>query len=405
MSNYQKIKIENFGPIISTGEKPLDIKRCTVFIGDQGTGKSTIVKLFSTLTWLEKAIVAKKAFEDKKLNITEIKKLFSQQNIPETYLTNETLIKYESDIIDIKIKNNQLHISVHEYQNKEYICPKIQYVPSERNLLSIAEKLTNVSGLPEMIVLFNSEFNNSKQEIGKIKFQNFSFSYDKKSDTNYVMTKGTKSKVKLKQASSGIQSIFPLLFVSKYISNLLKQNVYKRIKMTDPTRRQFLIESIDNNNDQSIINNYISSGIEINLDKIDIYSYEDIIKRIVNSCFIEIVEEPEQNLFPISQVEVLKSIVEDTNGENDKLIMTTHSPYILSQINNYIFAKSQNDLKNVSIKEIPSSLYVDYNDVSAYKIVDGYVNDIMDKEYGGIDVNEIDECSRNITKVFDKLFT
>ena len=132
---------------------------------------------------------------------------------------------------------------------------------------------------------------------------------------------------------------------------------------------------------------------------------EDIIKRIVNSCFIEIVEEPEQNLFPISQVEVLKSIVEDTNGENDKLIMTTHSPYILSQINNYIFAKSQNDLKNVSIKEIPSSLYVDYNDVSAYKIVDGYVNDIMDKEYGGIDVNEIDECSRNITKVFDKLFT
>ena len=220
MSNYQKIKIENFGPIISTGEKPLDIKRCTVFIGDQGTGKSTIVKLFSTLTWLEKAIVAKKAFEDKKLNITEIKKLFSQQNIPETYLTNETLIKYESDIIDIKIKNNQLHISVHEYQNKEYICPKIQYVPSERNLLSIAEKLTNVSGLPEMIVLFNSEFNNSKQEIGKIKFQNFSFSYDKKSDTNYVMTKGTKSKVKLKQASSGIQSIFPLLFVSKYISNL-----------------------------------------------------------------------------------------------------------------------------------------------------------------------------------------
>ena len=85
--------------------------------------------------------------------------------------------------------------------------------------------------------------------------------------------------------------------------------------------------------------------------------------------------------------------------------MTTHSPYILSQINNYIFAKSQNDLKNVTIREIPSSLYIDYNDVSAYKIVGGYVNNIMDEEYGGIDVNEIDECSRNITKVFDKLFS
>ena len=404
MSNYQKIKIENFGPIISTGEKPLDIKRCTVLIGDQGTGKSTIVKLFSTLTWLEKAILAKRIYKTS-LKFEDIKSLFSMQNIPEEYFKKGSLIEYESNTLAIKIENLILSIKKKNGKDNDYCCPKIQYVPSERNLLSIVDNLDKISGIPEMLTQFNIEFQIAQKSIKNISFQQFKFSYDKKSQSSFVEFKKTKSKVKLQQASSGIQSIFPMLYVSRFLSNNLKIDIFSKIKNMDNNRRNILMDNIHNEKDKSILNDYILSGIETNLSKININGYLSDIYSIVNSCFIEVVEEPEQNLFPISQVEILKSIVEDTNGENDKLIMTTHSPYILSQINNYIFAKSQNDLKNVSIKEIPSSLYVDYNDVSAYKIVDGYVNDIMDKEYGGIDVNEIDECSRNITKVFDKLFT
>lgn len=33
-----------------------EVKRVTIFIGDQGTGKITVAKLFSTFSWLEKAI-------------------------------------------------------------------------------------------------------------------------------------------------------------------------------------------------------------------------------------------------------------------------------------------------------------------------------------------------------------
>ena len=34
----------------------MDISPITLFCGNQATGKSTIAKLFSTLTWLEKAV-------------------------------------------------------------------------------------------------------------------------------------------------------------------------------------------------------------------------------------------------------------------------------------------------------------------------------------------------------------
>ncbi len=57
-----KIKIKNFGPI-KEGFKEIspdgsinewmEIKKVTVFIGNQGSGKSTVAKLISTLSWIE----------------------------------------------------------------------------------------------------------------------------------------------------------------------------------------------------------------------------------------------------------------------------------------------------------------------------------------------------------------
>jgi hypothetical protein len=51
------------------------------------------------------------------------------------------------------------------------------------------------------------------------------------------------------------------------------------------------------------------------------------------SCFVNIVEEPEQNLFPSSQQKILNSLLEINNrNENNKLIMTTHSPYLINYL-------------------------------------------------------------------------
>jgi len=54
-----KIRIKNFGPIkegFLEDDGFLDIKKVTIFIGNQGSGKSTVAKLISTMMWLEKAL-------------------------------------------------------------------------------------------------------------------------------------------------------------------------------------------------------------------------------------------------------------------------------------------------------------------------------------------------------------
>ena len=59
-TNLPRIKIKNFGPITETGSAEnnwLYVNKVTVFIGDQGSGKSTIAKLLSTFMWMEKALV------------------------------------------------------------------------------------------------------------------------------------------------------------------------------------------------------------------------------------------------------------------------------------------------------------------------------------------------------------
>ena len=62
------------------------------------------------------------------------------------------------------------------------------------------------------------------------------------------------------------------------------------------------------------------------------------------SSFINIVEEPEQNLFPFSQWQILQSLLEFNNmNTGNKLIMTTHSPYIVNFLSIAIQARQLKD--------------------------------------------------------------
>ena len=94
-----KIKIKNFGPIkegLIEGDGFMDVKKVTVFIGNQGSGKSTVAKLISTFTWMEKALVR----GDIKAKDLEIynrfrKKHCAYQNI-HNFFRDESEIEYQA---------------------------------------------------------------------------------------------------------------------------------------------------------------------------------------------------------------------------------------------------------------------------------------------------------------------
>jgi len=114
-----------------------------------------------------------------------------------------------------------------------------------------------------------------------------------------------------------------------------------------------------------------------------------------------IIEEPELNLFPTEQFELLKFMI----SNSDALTIATHSPYILSGLNILLYAhnvahKDSSFYKKVD-KIIPSKYWIDPNEFSAYLFDNGEAVSIL--ENGLISDNAIDDASDYYNDIFDEI--
>ena len=136
----------------------------------------------------------------------------------------------------------------------------------------------------------------------------------------------------------------------------------------------------------------------------DVTLLKEKLRQFIPSSFINIVEEPEQNLFPNSQQLVINSLIEYNNStKENKLIISTHSPYILSSLNNSILAEEVFEKTGKTIDSYKNKNRVAFAEVSAYKFEYGRIYSIKDEETKLIYADAIDECSDNINSDFDEL--
>ena len=92
------------------------------------------------------------------------------------------------------------------------------------------------------------------------------------------------------------------------------------------------------------------SGISKSVSNETLAEIATIANKYTNSFFLNVVEEPEQNLFPESQMKNLAFLLEAANvNDENKIVMPTHSPYVLSYIT--LAAKSY-ELMNKGINVI-----------------------------------------------------
>jgi predicted ATPase len=404
-----KIRIKNFGPIKEgylEYDGWLDIKKVTVFIGNQGSGKSTVAKLISTMSWLEKAYyrgdligekMTAKEFVDEKCAYHRIN----------NYITEKTEIHYKGDLFTIFYKNDTLEVYPTS-ENRIYGVPKIMYVPAERNFLSVVEEADNIEGLPMPIYTFNTEFSRSKKEINKqhieLPISKLKFKYDSRTETSQII--GEDYNVHLSEASSGLQSAVPLYLVSRNIAHSIserrKDNSKMNISLRQSLRKE--LEIFDVINDKKL------SEVE-KKEKI-----EQIEEKFTYKCFINIVEEPEQNLFPSSQQQILNCLLEFNNmNEGNKLIMTTHSPYLINYLTHAVKAsmildKMDNSNKKIELRSkleeiVPINSVVGKEDWIVYELneVDGTI--IKLKDYKGLpsDANYLNERMAEGNEIFGKL--
>lgn len=323
-----KIRIKNFGPIKSglsdaNGNEWLDVKKVTVFIGNQGSGKSTVAKVISTLTWMEKAL--NRGDIDEPKTFFDFIEHFKYQGIND-YFRGNTIIDYKGDAFNISLghQESKPQILIQRNSKGRYLVPKISYVPAERSFLSVVKNATGVRGLPEPLFDFAEEFRMGQKEIGEneinLPINNVTYKYHESTDTSFIY--GQKYRVNLLNASSGFQSLVPLFLVS----STLAKRISKNSELSSSSLN--VIQSIRMN--EQIVR--IMQNEELT-DTDKLKASKEIQSRYINKCFINIVEEPEQNLFPTSQHKLLNSLLGFNNMiKGNKLIVTTHSPYLINYL-------------------------------------------------------------------------
>lgn len=371
-----RIKIKNFGPIkdgYDANEGWIDIKKVTIFIGNQGSGKSTVAKLISTFTWIEKALVRgdynKKWFERKNKLKNQYLNYHRLENYFKTNINgnDDSVIEYEGDAYSIKYENGSLNIN--EITNKKYLLPQIMYVPAERNFITYVKTPKELKLSSGSLKEFLTEFDNAKKEmkgIEELPINNVFIEYDKLNDT--LNLKGEDYKVMLTEASSGFLSLVPLYIVSNYLANSVrKQSESNKEPMSSEELQRFKkgVEDIWGNNSLTDEQKRIALSV--------------LSSKFNKTAFINIVEEPEQNLFPSSQWQILQSLLKfNEMNKGNRLIITTHSPYIINYLSisiqgKYLETKIKKEKKGEEFlsklyKLIPEKALVSSNNVIVYQL-------------------------------------
>ncbi len=386
----------------------LDIKKITVFIGNQGSGKSTVAKLISTCSWLEKAL--NRGDVKRKMEFVDFTTYCSNQGIHNYFIPDSSQIEYIGDAFKINYDAHSEfpNMDIQEAESKRYKVPQIIYVPSERNFLSIIRDASNVTGLPVSLSFFADELIRAQRELNgqtiDLPINEYKYEYIESIDRSIIISGNDYTS--LLEASSGLQSAVPLYLVSRNLSSSIKKQIdinaidkvlsaRQRLRLSDELRKL--------TNDHSLPN-------EKKVEK-----EKELLSKYHNSCFINIVEEPEQNLFPDSQRHILNSLLEFANKqEANELLMTTHSPYIINYLSIAIQGKYLLDKINASSKKddllqrlnaiVPIKSCVAAADVAIYQFQDDGTICLL-SDYEGIpsDKNYLNQSLAKGNQLFDAL--
>ncbi|MDR2968033.1 MAG: AAA family ATPase [Tannerellaceae bacterium] len=366
------ITIKNVGPIKSI--ENLELNKVNVFMGPQSCGKSTVAKIISFCTWVEKRRMLDGFFRE---NFYDRFKSF--HNLEDIYFPIDAYFKYEGDYCDIefsKRKKTNAEIIVRkdvDFENRKQI-----YIPAERNFVATVPNLgrykeTNNNILDFLYYWFEAKKSYSNGNTLDIPELGIYFRRIEEEDKDVVIF-GEQKEISLQNASSGIQSMLPLYVLIDYLTRVLYE-------------KQIVLSPLE------------LSG-----------KYGDDIHKLRYAYSQFIIEEPEQNLFPSTQRDLIYYMLRVINESerNHRLTFTTHSPYILYALNNCMMGYLVNDQLSTAEKEeylknnfSSHHSWIDPKAVSIWEITnEGTLRYIQDKD-NIISENYFD---RKMTELTDEYF-
>ncbi len=392
----ERIIVRSFGPV-----KDIDVtfRKVTLFVGDQGTGKSCMAKLFSMFKWTEKVLSQKKYKLSYFEQYNRFKTKLCAYHRIDSFIRPDTYIRFEGPLYDFVYEDGTFH--VYDKAMETDGLPKIMYIPAERSIVSVAENKTKLlKELPDSSETFSDEFVNAKkffQSGYALPIEGLRFEYDALNDASWIYGEGYK--VRLVNASSGIQSSLPMSIVSEYLSKKIDEREETKLSKEEKDKLEKRVAEIMQNED------YTDSVKDMMIRQLSLANRYD--------QFINIVEEPELNLFPSSQMQVLFSLVDNaTSSDKNMLVLTTHSPYSLAIVNTMImggkaYANADDSLRNEIAQVLPTHYHIDKNDIAAYRLSSTdatYCQSVINPKTGLVAKNELDSASDDIMRIFNSLY-
>lgn len=396
------LKVINFGAIKSAD---IEIKKYNFFIGQTSSGKSTIAKLL--------AIFNNSIFWTiKEGDFKSFSNLLEKYNI-NFPLDSSTKIQYSNDKYIWEIGLNKFHSN---YNDADLMTIANTSESSYDFILKFIEKKENDNSLKDLIDALKNTLNKNKKD------ESFLINFIKPILLNIIHEKCTPVYIPAERLliSTFSNSIFSLLQAGANIPDCIKDfgSLYEkaRIQYKNIDIDILNINVAFSNNEDSVYFksdnkklkfSQTSSGIQSIIPLWAVFSQyvENKEKQIL------VIEEPELNLFPSTQYLLIDWVMKKMKKSNGSIVITTHSPYVLSTIDNLILAreilnKSNNKRKTQpQIKKlIPSMALIDFNEVSSYFFhADGTVKDIRDIELKSLGAEYIDEASNELGHIFDEL--
>lgn len=430
--------IMNVGPIKCIN---IELNQFNIFIGPQSSGKSTIAKIISFSHWLEKDILVHQG-TDYIDTSTFIEENLIKFHKLKDYFKENSFICYHGDVIKFQIEGKDKFTIEKEKSFEDKKVGKIAYIPSERNLIT----LPGIEALPlprDNMRTFLFDWLSIHRKYDKNNAFNildlgvkFYFDEDNRQDT-ILLEDG--NIISLYTASSGLQSIVPLCvyfydvvkWVYDHIEDISfqKRNLYLNL-IYEPLLRNLRKKGIIDDNilknqqqKEQLVGALTSITTELrkaspalgdaklspSIEKI--LRLEDNITKPHFSSII--IEEPEQNLFPKTQETLLYYLLGLIDKSRDKLVITTHSPYILYALNNCMLGwlvkdniEYEDEIEAIKFKDS----WVNPENVSVWELRNGCIIGLDKKENmtiqdhdGLISSNYFDRIMKNITTDFAEL--
>lgn len=380
----KQLVIKNVGPI-----KQVDIKlnRFNFFIGPQSSGKSTVAKILSSCMWLEKEVLT--TLNDKVIaDGAAFVRLVESFHKIEGYFEDSSFVQYDTDFISIIYSYKDIKITRNE--SEDYHREKICYIPAERNMVTLPELQGIEFGHTNIRSFLFDWFNareffivGNKTDVLNLGMKYFYDSEQSRQKDRIEQVDGQAYQIALSSASSGLQSLTPLLVMLQYYTDEYFRsyhekasfNTYNRTRKADVfLYDKYVLNKVKPNfteEERANLVQKINDGIlkgNHSYHKL-LYNYHTALynlKTPEKSSFI--IEEPEQNLYPSTQMDLLDLVVELCNGEKKHhCTITTHSPYILNQLN--LLVKRF----DVGVKGLAA---LSWDELSVWAVKDGKVRDL-----------------------------